>query len=168
VLGECSLRTGAGELRVEQAGKATLHSGAGAIQAGRIAGPLRVTNGAGSIRVGTLEGEGAVKNSTGNTVFGEVRGPLTVKSATGDVIIDQLDGSAEIKCAHGDVTIDGGYGSIEVGVPEGTAAWLDIASRHGAVRNELESASAPAETDRTVAITAHADYASVTIRRPQI
>ncbi|QDZ15743.1 DUF4097 family beta strand repeat-containing protein [Humibacter ginsenosidimutans] len=176
VLGECSLRTGAGELRVEHAGATTLHSGAGAIQAGRVGGPLRVTNGAGSIRVGTLEGEGYVKNTTGSTVFGEVEGPLTMRSVTGDVLIEQLNGSAEIKCAHGEVRIDrvgtgevridGGYGSIEVGVPEGTAAWLDIASKHGAVHNGLETTSAPVETDRTVAVTAHADYASITIRRP--
>ena len=175
-LGFCIARTGAGELRIERAGRTTLHSGAGSIQAGRISGPLRITNGAGSIRVGTLEGEGNVKNTTGNTTFGEVEGPLTVKSTTGDVVIEQLNGSAEIKCAHGEVRIDrvgtgevkidGGYGSIEVGVPEGTAAWLDIASRHGQLRNELEAASAPVETDRTVAITAHADYASITIRRP--
>jgi hypothetical protein len=177
-LGDVSLRTGAGELRVEQAGKATLHSGAGAIQAGRVTGPLRVTNGAGSIRVGTLEGEGFVKNTTGNSVFGEVGGPLTVKAVTGDVVIEQLIGAAEIKCAHGevridrvgtgDVTIDGGYGSIEIGVPEGTAAWLDIASRHGEVRNQLEAASSPGETDRRVAVTAHADYSSITIRRPLV
>ncbi|MHA7984502.1 DUF4097 family beta strand repeat-containing protein [Rathayibacter sp. CAU 1779] len=175
-LGDCSLRTGAGELRVDRARKTTLHSGAGAIQAGRVAGPLRVTNGAGSVRVGTLGGEGYVKNTTGNTVFGEVEGPLTVKAVTGDVLIEQLNGSAEIKCAHGevridsvgtgDVKIDGGYGSIEVGIPEGTAAWLDIASRHGEVRNQLESASAPVDTDRRVAVTAHADYSSITIRRP--
>jgi len=176
LLGFCMARTGAGELRIEQAGRTTLHSGAGSIQAGRITGPLRVTNGAGSIRIGTLESEGNVKNTTGNTTFGEAEGPLTVKSTTGDVVIEQLNGSAEIKCAHGEVRIDrvgtgevkidGGYGSIEVGVPEGTAAWLDVASRHGQVRNELEAASAPVETDRTVAITAHADYASISIRRP--
>lgn len=176
MLGDCSLRTGAGKLQVEQAGRTTLHSGAGSIQAGRVTGALRVTNGAGAIRIGTLEGEGTVKNATGDTVFGEVSGSLTVKATTGNVIIEQLAGSAEIKCAHGEVRIDrvesgevkidGGYGSIDVGVPEGTAAWLDIASRHGEVRNELEAASAPAEGDTTVAITAHADYASITIRRP--
>jgi hypothetical protein len=175
-LGDCGLRTGAGELRVEQAAKTTLHTGAGSIQAGRIAGPLQVTNGSGSIRVGTLQGEGTIKNTTGNTTLGEVDGPLTVKSTTGDVVIEQLNGSSDIKCAHGEVRIDrvgtgevkieGGYGSIEVGVPEGTAAWLDVASRHGQVRNELEQASGPIEDDRTVAITAHADYASITIRRP--
>lgn len=172
----CLARTGAGELRVERAGRTTLHTGAGIIQAGRITGPLRVTNGAGSIRVGTLSGEGTIKNTTGNTTLGEVDGQLIVKSTTGDVLIEELNGSAEIKCAHGEVRIDradsgevrieGGYGSIEVGVPEGTAAWLDIASRHGQIRNELETASEPSDTDRRVAVTAHADYASITIRRP--
>ncbi|GAB3395531.1 hypothetical protein GCM10027568_27760 [Humibacter soli] len=176
MLGACNLRTGAGELRVEQAAKTTLHTGAGSIQAGRIAGPLQVTNGSGSIRIGTLEGAGTIKNTTGNTTLGEVEGPLNVRSTTGDVTIEQLNGSAEIKCAHGEVRIDrvgtgevkidGGYGSIEVGVPEGTAAWLDIASRHGQVRNELEQTSAPVDDDRTVAVTAHADYASITVRRP--
>ena len=174
----CDVRTGAGELRVEQAAKTTLHTGAGAVQAGRIGGPLQITSGSGSIRVGTLEGAGFIKNSTGRTTLGEVEGPLTVKSSTGDVTIEQLNGSADIKCAHGEVRIDrvgtgevkieGGYGSIEVGVPEGTAAWLDIASRHGTLRNELQQASAPVESDRTVAITAHADYASITIRRPEV
>lgn len=178
VLGSCALRTGAGELRVQQAGATTLHSGAGSIQAGRVTGALRASNGAGAIRVGTLDGEGRVKNSTGSTAFGQVDGSLSVKSVTGDVTVEQLAGTAEIKCAHGEVRIDrvdsgevridGGYGSIEVGVPEGTAAWLDIASRHGRVRNELEAASAPAEGENTVAVTAHADYASITIRRPNL
>jgi hypothetical protein len=36
------------------------------------------------------------------------------------------------------------------------------------VRNQLESASSPGETDRRVTVTAHADYSSITIRRPLV
>jgi hypothetical protein len=175
-LDACAFRTGAGGIRIERAGRTTLHTGAGSIQAGRLGSPVQLSNGSGSIRVGTIEGEAAIKNSTGNTTLGEVAGPLTVKASTGDVVIEQLHGSAEIKSAHGEVRIDrvgtgevridGGYGAIEVGVPEGTAAWLDVASQHGRVRNELHEASAPVGDDRTVAITARANYASITIRRP--
>ena len=175
-LDSCAFRTGAGDIRVEQAGRATLHTGTGSLQVGRLAGPAELSNGSGSIRAGTLEGEATVKVSSGNVALGEVTGPLTAKSSYGDVVIEQLHGSAEIKCAYGDVRIDrvgtgevrvdGGYGGIEIGVPEGTATWLDASSSNGEVNNHLDTASAPGDEERTVAIIARTNWGSIAIRRP--
>ena len=51
-------------------------------------------------------------------------------------------------------------------MPEGTAAWLDVASQHGRVRNLLQDAAGPDEDDRTVEVRASTSYGDVVVRRP--
>ena len=49
---------------------------------------------------------------------------------------------------------------------EGTAAWLDVSSQHGTVRNALQPADAPGADDDTVELHAHTSWGDILIRRP--
>jgi hypothetical protein len=44
------------------------------------------------------------------------------------------------------------------------AAWLDLASKDGRVRNQLEADRAPAESEPTVAVRARTQYGDITVR----
>jgi DUF4097 and DUF4098 domain-containing protein YvlB len=99
-----------------------------------------------------------------------------VNGAHGAITIDRSLGDTTVKCAHGSIRVEqatsgrvqleSSYGSIEVGVPEGTAAWLDASSQRGSIRNLLEDASGPDENDRTVEVHASNGYGDIVVRRP--
>ena len=46
--------------------------------------------------------------------------------------------------ARGSVLAETAIGELEIGIPDGTAAWLDVHTQFGHVRNELDAADAPA------------------------
>jgi hypothetical protein len=46
-----------------------------------------------------------------------------------------------------------------------TAAWLDVASASGRVRNLLDAADSPGETERAVHIRARTAHGNVVVRR---
>jgi len=51
-------------------------------------------------------------------------------------------------------------------VPEGTAAWLDIHSTKGFVRNELTADVAPQPGEKTVEVRARVNWGDILIHRP--
>ena len=51
-------------------------------------------------------------------------------------------------------------------MPEGTAAWLDVASDHGTVRNQLRPIEGPVDDEATAEIHASTGYGDVIVRRP--
>jgi hypothetical protein len=68
--------------------------------------------------------------------------------------------------ARGSVQLGTAMGDMEVGIAEGTAAWLDLNTGFGQVRNLLDNAAAPAESDETVEVRGRTAYGDITIRRP--
>jgi hypothetical protein len=66
--------------------------------------------------------------------------------------------------SSGSIQVESGYGQITIGVKPGVPAWLDLASKDGRVRNELEGSGAPAPTEQTVAIRARTSSADITVR----
>jgi DUF4097 and DUF4098 domain-containing protein YvlB len=183
-LGAVTFRTSAGDLRVDEAGPLELHSSAGAITVGRAAGTVTLSASAGAVRVREIAGDATVTCNNGSTTIGEITGTLAVKSAHADVTVENARGDVSIKGSYGStvveridrgqVRIESGYGSIDVGVPEGVAAWLDLGSKSGLVRSELEPTSAPGadgpdgvDAAATVEIHAQTSWGDVTVRRPQ-
>ncbi|MFC8733532.1 DUF4097 domain-containing protein [Luteimicrobium sp. NPDC057192] len=183
ILGAVTFRTSAGDLRVDEAGPLELQSSAGAITVGRATGTVTLTAAAGAVRVREIAGDATVKCNNGSTTIGEITGTLAVKSAHADVTVENARGDVEVKGSYGQtvveridrgqVRIESGYGSIEVGVPEGVAAWLDLGSKSGLVRSELEPTSAPGsdqagapDAGATVEIHAQTSWGDVTVRRP--
>jgi hypothetical protein len=174
-LGDCQIKTSLGDIYVEQAAAVALVSSAGDINLERATGDAELTAASGEIRAGDIDGTVEIKNSNGDTHLGEVTGGLRVKAANGDVSIAYVHGPANVKTASGDIWIGAvgtgsvvaqtGYGSVEIGVPDGTAAWLDLNTGYGQLRNTLEAGGPPGPDDRMVEVHARSSYGDITIRR---
>ncbi|MFC8922540.1 DUF4097 domain-containing protein [Cellulosimicrobium sp. NPDC057127] len=175
-LGTVDLTLSAGDARVDEADRLDLKASAGSVVVGRAAGTANVRASAGSVRITELSGDATVKASNGTTTVGSVTGTLTVAGAHGDIAVGRVGGTVTARSAHagirvervesGAVSLTTSYGSIEVGVPEGTAAWLDVASQHGTVRNQLTPTEGPVEDEATAEIHASTGYGDVILRRP--
>lgn len=176
VLGAVSYRTGSGDVRIDEAERVTVRTPAGGVTIGRASGTVEVNTPAGSIRIRELAGEAVIKNPNGTTNIGEVTGTLTVHGAHADIMIQNARGRVTAKSAYGAIVverIDGGeaqletgYGTIEVGIGEATAAWLDVSSEHGSVRNMLTPSDAPGADESTVELRARSNWGDILIRRP--
>jgi DUF4097 and DUF4098 domain-containing protein YvlB len=174
-LGECRFQTGMGNIRLDHTGTLHLKTGMGNIAVDRALGDTDVTTGSGEVRIGQIGGAAVIKNSNGDTVVGEVAGDLRVKSANGRISIDRAHASVIAKTANGNIRIgevmrgaiglETAAGELEVGVREGTAAWLDVSSQYGRVRNSLDEADSPEQSEATVEIRARTSYGDIKIHR---
>jgi DUF4097 and DUF4098 domain-containing protein YvlB len=174
-LGETILRSSNGDLRLEETGPLVAKSSVGDISVDRVTGPAEVIASTGAIRIGTIDGPGTVKNSTGGINLGEATGDLLLKTGTGDVTVGRALAGLTAKTAHGRIRIgavvrgtvhlENGYGKVSVGIAEGTAAWLDVHSKNGVVRNTLAAAEAPETTDAVVEVHAQTNYGDIDIHR---
>ncbi|MEV4655967.1 DUF4097 family beta strand repeat-containing protein [Micromonospora sp. NPDC049301] len=173
-LGECHLKT-AGAIRLDQTGPLIVDTSHGEVAVERVVGPVRVKSSSGKVRIGEVDGAAEIKNSSGDCWIGRSGGDVRVNTAYGDIIVDAPLASVVARTAHGNVRLgevvrgtielQTSYGAIEVGVRRGTAAWLDVSSRHGRVHNGLETTDSPAQTDETVEVRANTSYGDITIRR---
>lgn len=176
LLGTVDLTVNAGDARVEEAGSLALKVTAGTVRVGRAAGALHVKASAGSVNIGELAGDGTVRATNGSTTVGSVTGSLQVHGAHAEIVVGRVRGTLTAKTAaagirvdrveSGSLTLTTSYGSIEVGVPEGTAAWLDVASQSGTVRNQLRPAEGPVDDEATAEIHASTGYGDIIVRRP--
>lgn len=174
VLGTVDVSLSAGDARLEAAERVAVKVSAGSVVVGRAAS-VDVRASTGSVRVEVVA-DGTIKASNGAISVGSVTGDLSVTGAHGDVTVSQVRGTLGVKSSHagirvnnveqGSVTLATSYGTIEVGVPEGTAAYLDVSSEHGAVRNQLTPAGGPVDDDATAEIHATTGYGDIIVRRP--
>ncbi|MFD7973645.1 DUF4097 family beta strand repeat-containing protein [Streptomyces clavifer] len=174
-LGEVRVKTSAGDVRLDTTGPLRLTASHGSITVDRVEGPAEITTSSGSMRVGLVDGPAVLKNSHGTTTVGAVTGELRVSGANGDIEIRRAEDSVTATTAHGTlrvgevargtVQLETNHGAIEVGVREGTAAWLDVQSGSGQVRNTLTASGAPEETEDTVKVRARTRHGSIDVRR---
>lgn len=175
-LGETVLNSLTGDLRLEETGPLQAKTANGHISVDRVTGPAEATTSNGTVQIGTLDGPGMAKSSNGAITFGEATGDLQVKTATGDVTVGRALAGLTAKTAygriqvgavvHGTVRLENGHGRVSVGIAEGTAAWLDLHSKNGVVRNTLTPAEGPETTDTVVEVHAHTNYGDIEIHRP--
>ena len=174
--GECRIKTGLGRIRLEQADTVHLKSGLGDITLGRATGHAEVIAGSGEVRVSELDATAVIKNSNGDTWVGVASGDLRLSAANGDIAVDRSQATVGAKSSNGDVrlgeavrgsvVLETRIGDLEVGIPEGTAAWLDVRAGAGRVHNALEAAQAPDGSAETVEVRARTTAGDVVIRRP--
>ena len=174
-IGACRFKTGAGDIQVDQTGSLDLKAGAGDITVGHAAGNVEVSTGTGAVGIGSIDGSAVVKNSNGDTWVGEVRDDLRVKAANGRITVDRARAAVTAKTANGDVRlgevergavlVETAAGTIEVGVRDGVAAWLDLKTGFGNVRNDLEASDRPTADEEAVDVHARTAYGDITIRR---
>ena len=81
----------------------------------------------------------------------------TAKTANGDVRITGV--------SRGEVVLETAAGELEVGIREGTAAWLDVATQFGAVHNTLGTDDAPGPSDSTVEVRARTAVGDILVGR---
>jgi putative adhesin len=175
-LGPCRMKTGLGNVRLERAETLTVKSGSGEVSVDHATGHAEVSSGSGDVRLRELAGTAVVKSSNGDTWVGTAGGDLRVVAANGSIAVDVAQAGVVAKTANGgvrvgDVTrgtvvLETAMGDVEVGIREGTAAWLDVRTTTGRVRNALDTAGERPDTGETVEVRARTHVGDVVIRRP--
>jgi len=168
-------RIKASHVELDTTGDLWLRANHGNAEVRVIDGDAEITADHGQIRLGTIGGDATLKASHGSLTIDEARGEIDAKLSYGDVEIGSALGSVTAKTAYGSIRVrevssgsidvDSGYGQLTIGVRAGVAAWLDLASKNGRVRNELEGDAAPASADNTVAVRARTQFGEITIQR---
>jgi hypothetical protein len=175
-LGACLYTTGAGDVRIEQAGEAAeLVTGAGDISIGRAEGRLLVRTGTGAVRIESARGAAEVKNSNGDTWIGEVAGEVRVRAANGAIRVEHAGASVAAKTANGAIEIGDvscgvvevstACGRLDISVRVGIPAWVDAHTRFGRVRSHLDPAEQPAPGEESVEIRARTSFGDIDLRR---
>ncbi|MFD7756098.1 DUF4097 domain-containing protein [Streptomyces sp. NPDC059757] len=174
-LGEVRVKTSSGDVRLDTTGPLQLTASHGSITVDRVEGMAEISTSSGSLRIGVVDGPAVLKNSHGTTTVGAATGELRVSGANGDIEIRSAEDSVTATTAHGTlrvgdvargtVQLETSYGAIEVGVREGTAAWLDVSSGSGQVRNTLTASEAPEKTEDAVKVRARTRHGNIDVRR---
>jgi hypothetical protein len=174
-LGNTHVKVGVGDVYLEETGALNLKTGAGDVDADHVAGQAEIVTGSGAVRVGAIDATAWVKNSNGETWIGRVAGDVNVRAANGAITIDRADADVVAKTANGPVLLrevgrgsvvaESSFGDLEVGVREGVPAWLDLRTKFGHVRNELETTERPPSGEVTVEVHAHTSMGDIAIRR---
>ncbi|MFD8233900.1 DUF4097 domain-containing protein [Streptomyces sp. NPDC059696] len=174
-LGEVRVKTSVGDVRLDTTGPVQLTASHGSIVVDRVEGRAEITTSSGHLRVGTIDGSAVLKNSNGNTTVGVVNGELRVSGANGAIDIACAEASVTgtatngvlrvSEIARGDVRLETSNGSIEIGIREGAAAWLDVSSHRGLVRNTLTASDAPEQTEDTVKVHARTNWGNIDVFR---
>lgn len=173
-LGECRVRT-TGNVWLERTGPLRLHTGIGHVTVDGIAGDAEISTGSGKVQVGEVEGAAVVKNSNGDTAIDAVAGELRVRNANGAIEVERAGTGVDAKTSNGSirlgelvrgsVVLGTSNGNLDVGIAEGTAAWLEVNTGYGQVRNLLENATRPEEAEHTVEVRGRTSYGDIVIHR---
>ena len=173
-LGDVDVRTGVGNVLLDQTGALQLHSGMGRFALENASANAQIVT-AGEITIGTIAGDVDIKNRNGTTWIERVEGNVMVKSANGGVTIEDAGGDVNVKTANGDIslgqitrgsaTVETAMGRIEIGIEDGTAAWIDANTRFGQINNGLSPAVHPDQSVETVQVHARTAFGDVLITR---
>lgn len=174
-LGECRLKTAAGDIKVGQAGALELTSSSGGIVAEQVTGDAEISTGSGRVRLREVGGSAVIKNSNGETWVGEIGGDLRVNAANGTISVDHAGGGVSARTSNGDIrvgevtrgsaTLKTSFGEIEIGLRSGTAALLDVHTQFGRVVNQLAASDGPGSSAETAEVHARTSYGDIVIRR---
>jgi hypothetical protein len=173
-LGECQLKT-TGDIWLEHTGPLRLHTGAGHITAGGIGGNAEISTGTGKIQIGEVEGAAVVKSSNGDIAIDAVTGDVRARTANGEIQIERAGAGVDAKTSNGSirlgevvrgqVVVGTASGNLDIGIAQGTAAWLEVNTSFGHVRNQLDDATGPDEARETVEVRGRTSYGDITIHR---
>ncbi|HWM38961.1 MAG TPA: DUF4097 family beta strand repeat-containing protein [Streptomyces sp.] len=173
-LGDCRLKTSLGDIQVDEAKTVYLKTGYGDIRLNRAAGDAEII-GAGRISVGEIAGTASAKNGNGETTIGEVTGNLRANSSNGRISVGVAHAGVDAKSANGGIRIgevargrialQAAAGDLEVGIRDSTAAWLDVDTRLGGVRNSLDASESPDPSEETVEVRARTGIGDIVIHR---
>jgi Putative adhesin len=172
-LGQCELKTSAGDLQLEKAGPLELRT-AGNITVDQVVSRANITTSTGFVRIREINGSAVVKNSNGDSTIREVTGDLRVNAANGNITVERPRGSVTAKTANGSIRIgdasrgtlqlDTSIGELEVGIHPGSAAYLDVHAKNGSLQNLMETTDEPTPSEETVHVYARNSFGNIIIR----
>lgn len=173
-IGPSSLTTAFGDITAGDVAELTAKTSHGEVSVERVSGTSALTGT--SLLVGEVYGNATAKCSHGNVAVGLVMGQLAAASGYGNIDVGTLMGGVEARAGHGKIRVsdavsgtarlETSYGDIEVGIRRGTVTWLDLDTKSGAVRNELDAAGPELQNEDDAAadrlqVTARTNYGSV-------
>ena len=174
-LGEVRLRTDYGDIRLDQAGPVDLASDSGEISVARVTGHAEIASASGEITVHQIDGTASIRNDDGESHIRDITGDLRLISDSGDMTVDRVHGAVEAKSVDGSVRIGevtrgsvvlaSDSGDVEVGITRGTAAWLDVSTANGSLRNSLDPHDSAEGSDEVVEVHARSHDGDIVIRR---
>jgi DUF4097 and DUF4098 domain-containing protein YvlB len=174
-LGATRIKASTGAVDLGDTGDLWLRASHGNATVGAVDGSAEVTADHGQIRIDSIAADALLKASHGSITLGATRGILEAKLSYGDLEIGTAEGSVTANTAFGTVRIreavsgslqlESGFGQVDVGVRVGVPAWLDLSSKEGRVRNELDGEAAPVETADSLAVRARTQFGDITVHR---
>ena len=174
-LGATRIKSSMGSVDVEASDDLWLRAGHGNVTVGTADGGAEVTADHGQIRIGTVTGDAVLKASHGSIQVGESGGDVDAKLAYGDLEIDRALGSVATKTSYGSIRlhevssgsieVESGFGQVDIGVRDGVPAWLDLSSKSGHVRNQLDDNRAPDGSEQSVAVRARTQAGGINVQR---
>jgi Putative adhesin len=174
-LGATRIKGATGAVDIDITGDLWLRASHGGVTVKTAEGGADITAAYGQIRIGTVTGDAILKASYGGIRVGESGGDLEAKLSYGDLEITRALGSVTAKTAFGgirldevssgSIEVDSGFGQITIGVRPGVPAWLDLSSKNGHVRNQLDGEAAPGSSEASVAVRARTQSGDITIQR---
>jgi Putative adhesin len=154
-VGQCELHMASGRVQLDRIEALRANISAGEVAIAHISGRADIDGGAFAVRIGEVEGPVGITSSGGQAWISHAAADLELSSASGGFDIDRADGSVTAtasgairigRMTHGQAKLMNGSGNIEVGISDGTAAYINVNSERGAVRNSVASPS-PEGTD---------------------
>lgn len=172
------LKTEMGHVRIDHCTDLRVHTGLGDVTVERVAGRAEIKTGSGKVRIREIDGSATIKNGNGSTHIVDAAGELHVSAGNGDVSVERAGAATTVKASNGDIsigevargtlTLQSAAGSLAIGVRDGSAAWLDLSTKYGRVRNGLDATAGPGGADAKVEIRARSAYGDITVRRSPV
>jgi Putative adhesin len=173
-VGLCELHMASGRVQLDRINSLRANISAGEVEIGHIAGRADIEGAVFAVRIGEVEGAAGITSSGGQAWIGHAVADLELSSGSGSFDIDRADGSVTAttgsgairigRMAHGQAKLMNGSGNIEVGISDGTAAYLDVNSERGSVRNSVASPEST-EADAQVSVHARTRHGDIMIQR---
>lgn len=150
-------------------------SASGAVRVATVTGNIKADSASGDISIGDVAGDARIATASGDARIDRIDGDVKFQAASGSLAIGTLHGHVAHQAASGSVTVAAavsgalstqtGSGEVEVGIPEGTAARLELKTRSGTVDNSLHTSDGPADGDETFVVRARTGSGDISIRR---
>lgn len=175
-LGSCTVRTGAGNIRLGDAGSVDARSGTGDILVGHVTGDATLETPAGHTQIASAGGNVTIRNGSSGPRIGAVGGDLQVRAGHGRIEVESVAGRVDARTAHGavvigvatgaDVELRTAHGDLEVGIPDGRPVWLDLDTKYGRVTSDfLPTDEVPAGGEAAVRVVGRTSYGDVRVLR---
>jgi DUF4097 and DUF4098 domain-containing protein YvlB len=157
-LGEVSVATASGDVRLAAVERLTCKAASGDVHVASVDDGADVTVASGDVRIGEVRRRLDCTAASGDVALGTAEGSIRIRSASGDVVIDRmLDGRLEVKTMSGDTT---------VGIPPRRSVSYDLSSLNGSVHTPSDPApDSDGPTEGNVRIEVKAVSGSLHLRR---